>query len=197
MKNSTLLYYNKNAENLCKEYDVVDFTKIQKSISIYLVGSKKVLEIGSGSGRDANYMIKNGFDVIGIDGSEEMINIAINKYPDLQGRLIHSILPNKFPKFEYKFDSLYSIGTLMHLQENDLETTIKKINTILLPKSPVYISVSGDRDNSNDKRFFLDFSKTDWINIFEKNNFIINEIIETQDISGRKITWYSFLMETK
>ena len=197
MEINTLKYYNHNAENLCKEYDAIDFNKIQKSISIYLVGAKKVLEIGCGSGRDANYMTNNGFDIIGIDGSEEMIDIAIRNFSNLKGQLIHSVLPDNFPSFKHKFDGFYSIGTLMHFEENDLEILLAKINEVLLPKSPVYISVSGDREHINDERFFLNFSKADWINVFERNNFVINEVIDNQDVTGRGIEWYSFLMETK
>ena len=197
MDNNTLKYYNQNAGNLCTEYDAIDFNKIQKSISIYLIGSKKVLEIGCGSGRDANYMINNGFDVIGIDGSEEMINIAINKYPILKGKLMNYVLPDDFPDFDFKFEGFYSIGTLMHFEESDLEILLAKINDVLLPESPVYISVSGDRKYVNDERFFLNFPKAYWINVFKRNNFIINEIIENIDASGREISWYSFLMETK
>ncbi len=197
MRINTLKYYNQNAENLCEKYNDTDFNKIQKSISIYLVGANKLLEIGTGSGRDANYMSDNGFDVIGIDGSKKMIDIAIRNFPDLNGRLIHSILPDNFPNFKHKFDGAYSIGTLMHFEENVLEILLAKLNEVLLPKSPVYISVSGDRAYVNDERFFLNFSKTDWINIFESNNFVINEVIDNQDVTGREITWYSFLMETR
>ncbi|MEN8139275.1 MAG: hypothetical protein ABFR62_12665, partial [Bacteroidota bacterium] len=87
--------------------------------------------------------------------------------------------------------------TMMHLEEKDLVILLQKVNEVLVPKSPVYISVSGDRELKNDERFFLNFSKNDWINIFEKSNFIINDIIENYDASGREIKWYSFLMETK
>ena len=197
MEINTLKYYNQNAENLCKKYNATDFNKIQNSISIYLVGANKLLEIGTGSGRDAKYMSDNGFDVIGIDGSKKMIDIAIKNFPGLNGRLMHSILPDNFPNFKYKFDGAYSIGTLMHFEENVLEILLAKLNEVLLPKSPVYISVSGDRVHVNDKLFFLNFSKTDWINIFESNNFVINEVVDNQDATGREITWYSFLMETR
>lgn len=197
VRNNTLKYYDQNAENLCEKYDAIDFEKIQKSISIYLVGAEKVLEIGSGSGRDANYLIENGFDVVGIDGSREMINRAEDNYPKLKGKLIHAVLPDEFPDFGERFEGFYSIGTMMHLEEKDLVILLQKVNEVLVPKSPVYISVSGDRELKNDERFFLNFSKNDWINIFEKSNFIINDIIENYDASGREIKWYSFLMETK
>jgi cyclopropane fatty-acyl-phospholipid synthase-like methyltransferase len=154
-----------------------------------------VLEIGSGSGRDANFMLNNGLDVIGIDGSEAMIKSAINNYPNLKGKLIQSVLPNLFPSFDFKFDGFYSIGTLMHFNAIDISIILNKTHSVLNANSPVYISVSEKRSEI-DERYFIGFSKADWINIFEKNDFRINEIIESSDTSNRKIIWYSFLMET-
>ena len=195
MISKTIKYYDTNADKLCSMYNSVDLNSIQKSISIYLIGVKKVLEIGSGSGRDTNYMTNNGFDVIGIDGSKKMIENAIIDYPHLKGKFLEAILPEEFPEFENKFDGAYSIATLMHLDAMGIDKTLKNIKTVLSPSSPVYISVSDKRDIVDD-RYFIAFSKNDWINTFEQNDFIINDILETPDATNRDIVWYSFLMET-
>jgi cyclopropane fatty-acyl-phospholipid synthase-like methyltransferase len=195
VKNNTLKYYNNNADELSSRYNSVDFGSIQKSVSSYLTGAKRILEIGCGSGRDAIYMVNNGFDIIGIDGSEQMLLNAEANYPKLKGKLIKAILPNEFPNFKDKFEGVYSIATLMHFDVNGIGKILNKIKSVLLPNSPVFISVSGKRD-IQDERYFIDFSKDDWLNIFEGNGFAINGIIETQDATNREIIWYSFLMET-
>ena len=51
--------------------------------------------------------------------------------------------------------------------------------------------------NNVDDRYFIAFTKSDWINAFEQNEFIINDILENHDATDRDIMWYSFLMETK
>jgi cyclopropane fatty-acyl-phospholipid synthase-like methyltransferase len=196
VNNKTLSYYNDNANDLSTRYNSVDFIKIQKAISMYLIGSKKVLEIGCGSGRDADYMTNNGFDVTALDGSEEMLKSAESNYPRLKGKLIKAILPDEFPSFDTKFDAAYSIATLMHFNKLEINKILQKMKAILKPSSPVYISVS-DKRSVVDNRFFIKFTKEDWTNIFEQNGFIINEIIESQDSSERSIVWYSFLMEIK
>ena len=196
MITETIKYYNNNAETLCEKYDSVDFLKIQQSISSYLVNAKQILEIGSGSGRDANYMIANGFNVTGIDGSINMIEKAIKHYPLLRGKLIHAILPEDFPKFEKKFDGLYSLGTLMHFNKDEINDILNNVNKVLEPKSPVYISVSNVRNNVDD-RFFNALDKKGWVEIFKENNFIIRDVKTNCDVSGRDIIWYSFLMETR
>jgi len=196
VSNKTLSYYNANANKLSSRYNSVDFIKIQKLISMYLIGSNKVLEIGCGSGRDANYMVNNGFDVTALDGSEEMLKNAEANYPKLNGKLVKAVLPDEFPSFETKFDAAYSIATLMHFNKVEIEIILQKMKAVLKSNSPVYISVS-DQRSIVDNRFFIKFTKEDWTNIFEQNGFIINEIIESHDSSERGIIWYSFLMETK
>jgi len=194
MSNKTISYYNSNANELSIRYNSLDFIKIQKLISMYLIGANKVLEIGCGSGRDANYMVNNGFDVIALDGSEDMLKNAEANYPKLKGKLVKAVLPDEFPTFKTKFDAAYSIATLMHFNKMEIEIILQKMKAVLKSNSPVYISVSGQR-SIVDNRFFIKFTKEDWTNIFEQNGFIINEIIESQDSSERGIIWYSFLME--
>ena len=194
--NQTLEYYNKNSQNLCKKYNSIDLSIIHKDMLDIFKGCNTLLEIGSGSGRDMNYLVENGIDVIGIDGSEEMIKNALINYPELKNKLFLSKLPNSIPQFKNKFDGIFSIATLMHFSENDLTAILKDIYKSLKPKSPVYISVSNIR-KSIDNRLFINYDKEDWQRIFENNNFVINEILENTDSSGRDIVWYSFLMETK
>lgn len=196
MANRTLKYYNDNAIELSKKYNSITFDNIQEIIFNYLDGAKKVLEVGCGSGRDANYMLNNGFDVIGIDGSIEMLNNARVNYPNLKGRLVKAILPNEFPAFEYKFDGAYSIATLMHFDKVDIDKILKKIHSVLKQDSPVYISIS-ERRNNVDERYFIDFTKSDWVEAFQQNDFAINKIIETQGATNKEIVWYSFLLKTK
>jgi len=194
--NNTIEYYNMNSQTLCEKYDSIDLSVIHKDMLDFFKGCNTLLEIGSGSGRDMVFMVRNGFNVYGIDGSQGMIKNALINYPELKNKLFLSELPNSIPQFENKFDGIFSIATLMHFSERDLTFILKDIYKLLKPASPVYISVSNIR-KSIDDRLFIAYDKEDWQRIFENNNFIINEIIENTDSSVKDIVWYSFLMETK
>lgn len=197
--NHTLKYYNKNSQKLCKKYDLIDISIIHKDMLVFFKGCNTLLEIGSGSGRDMNYLIKNGFDVLGIDGSEEMIKEAHSNFPILKNKIIQSELPEVFPSFEIKFDGFFSIATLMHFQVNELNTLFEKLIQYLEPDSPVFITVSGIRNihQESEKRFFLELSKEEWIEIFKNNNFEIIKVKENQDYTGRNFNWYTFFLKTK
>jgi len=197
MTEETIRYYNKNSDYLFRKYNDIDVSVMQENIRNHLRDSTKVLEIGSGSGRDIRYMLDNGFDVIGIDGSKSLVELSIKNFPQLKNRIIQSELPNEFPIFKNKFNGLYSIATLMHFTISDVEIILKKVHAVMGKNSPVYISVSGKRNYDNSGRLFLTIGKEKWISIFKDNGFVIKEVVVSTDILNRNITWYNFLMKTE
>ena len=197
MTEETIRYYNKNSDYLFRKYNDIDVSVMQENIRNHLRDSTKVLEIGSGSGRDIRHMLDNGFDVIGIDGSKSLVELSIKNFPQLKNRIIQSELPNEFPIFKNKFNGLYSIATLMHFTISDVEIILKKVHAVMGKNSPVYISVSGKRNYDNSGRLFLTIGKEKWISIFKDNGFVIKEVVVSTDILNRNITWYNFLMKTE
>jgi len=195
--NKTLKYYNENSQTLSVKYNSVDLSALHKDLLDFFRESKALLEIGSGSGRDMSFMIKNGFDVYGIDGSQEMVKNAVSNYSNLNNRLFLSELPKNLPSFDKKFDGLFSIATLMHFKADELKLIFQKLNGLLKSNSKVFISVSGHRETKDDNRFFLELSKSEWISIFKENNFNVIRIKENKDFSGRNIDWYTFFLKTR
>lgn len=75
MGNKTIEYYNQNADSFVQGTVSVDFKETQDKFLKALTG-KKILDFGCGSGRDTKYFIDAGFDVVAIDGSEELCKCA-------------------------------------------------------------------------------------------------------------------------
>lgn len=76
---------------------------------------KQVVEIGCGTGNLVSYFLANGFDYIGLDLSEEMINIAQKKVPIgnfVQGDMCHFQLQNKVQSI------IITARTISYLLEN-------------------------------------------------------------------------------
>ncbi len=94
--------------------------------------NKRILEIGCGIGADAVEFIKHGAEYVGIDLSNESVNIAkqrLNVY-NLKGDIhcYNASLPLK--KFG-QFDMVYSCGVIHHYP-NDRQI-ISNISDVLLP----------------------------------------------------------------
>lgn len=101
-----------------KNYDKLLDTVFQKAV-LNKEKSIKVLEIGVGTGNLAKRFLDNNYNVIGIDQSREMLNVAKEKFPNLRLRLGDFL---KIPFENNKFDVIVSTYAFHHL--NDQEKTI-------------------------------------------------------------------------
>lgn len=197
--NSTIIHYNKYSNVISKQYCSIDLLRLQSNLLDFFKGCNSLLEIGSGCGRDMDFLISHGFDVIGIEGSIGMIQESITVFHELKERIFLAELPDQMPEFEYKFDGLYSIATIMHFEIDKLNTLLRKIKLVTKPSAPVFFSVSGKRNKLalQDDRFFIELTKEEWKNIFISNNFEVLKIEINDDSIGRPIKWFSFYLISK
>lgn len=201
MQVKTINYYEENANSLTSRYESANVSEVQELLLQTFEKNSKLLEIGSGSGRDASFMTKHNFDVTAIDGSKNMIEEAKKVHPELYTKLFHKTLPNDL-EFDKKFDGVYSIATLMHISEDDLKKTISKIYDLLNQNGKFLISVSLFRDDIDESgfddkgRFFLVLSFENWINLLENVGFKILDTKTNGDGLGRSgIEWLTLLAQ--
>jgi len=69
---------------------------------------ERILDLGCGTGHLTNLIVKTGAHVIGIDSSQEMINLAKHNYPDLNFEIRNA---SDF-SFNEKFDAVFSNAVL-------------------------------------------------------------------------------------
>jgi len=104
---------------------------------------KKVLDLACGSGRHVLYMAKLGFEVYGIDISEEGIKAAKsllynnNLYAELTVGSIYERLPYE----DNFFDGIVCIRSLNHGTIEDIRKLIKEMGRVLKPRGSIYATV--------------------------------------------------------
>ena len=114
----TLFYYDNNAKYLSQQYESAKVDNIHTLLLNTFSTNSYLLEIGCGSGRDASFMYRNGYDIFGTDGSREMITEAKRCHPELEDRLEVVRVPDEVHFEPSSFDGTYSIATLMHLDKD-------------------------------------------------------------------------------
>lgn len=88
----------------------------------------RILDIGSGAGRDAAYMVERGFDVTGIDFSSELVRIAKKNVSIAQFQIMD------FEEMDFpsdSFDGVWASASLLHVPRKNLLPVLKNIHTIL------------------------------------------------------------------
>jgi SAM-dependent methyltransferase len=200
--NSTINYYNNQADSLSKRYESADISLLQKLLLETFSKNSNLMEIGCGSGRDAAFMLKNNYHVLGLDASKNMIYEAKKLHPELKEILKVSIVPEDLDFKESKFDGIYSIATLMHLKETDIDKTLAKIYRLLKNKGRLLFSVPVNRsglnqDHNDDKgRLFTILDQDKWIDICLSKGFKILKIeISDDGLKRDNIKWLTCIME--
>lgn len=145
----------------------------------YSKENKKLLEAGCGTGIISSYMANLGYDVIGVDIDENILELSKNlakEYFNAEDKKIKFIKKSIFD-LDYKekeFDVVFSNGVVEHFEDEQIIETLKK-QLYICKYLIVGIPTRFFDDNEalyGDERF-LDLKK--WRELFEK---IDGKIIE-------------------
>ena len=86
MDTETLRYYQLNAAPVVARYEAVD-SPVASRFPLSFPPGSRVLDIGSGSGRDLAALLNENFDARGVEPVAEMRQEALMAHPELAGRL--------------------------------------------------------------------------------------------------------------
>ncbi len=143
--------YNKIADIWNKERQwYIEQPSIDEAIK-YLKPSASILDVGCGSGKPiAEYLLKSGFDVYGLDFSEKLIKYAENIIPK-EKLFITDICDFTT---DIKFDAIICWFTLFHIHADNHFDVLKKFHSFLKPKGILLITfadTSCEPDGANVK----------------------------------------------
>lgn len=155
-----------------------DVNKENIDFFIDKLNGDKILDIGCGSGRDAEYFVSKGLDVTGIDLSNRFIEISQAKVP--KAKFIKMDMRNiNFPV--NSFDGIWSMGSILHIPKLEVKDTIIKFREVLKTNGIIYISVKlgeGEKFVKRDRykgleKFFAFYTESEMSDLLENCGFEI------------------------
>ena len=130
-------HYNLVSDKFSRTRDK-PWEEIKPLFDKYIKENDYILDLGCGNGRFSEF-IKNKKNYTGIDNSEELINLAKKRYPNLNFKK-EDALNNSF--LNNQFDVVFSISVLHHFPSKKLrEDLLNECNRILKPKGILIITV--------------------------------------------------------
>lgn len=197
MDQQTIDTYNKTA----REYDeeTVDFwnqfprTFLNKFIELT---EEKIIDVGSGPGRDGLLIQEAGKEVVCTDASEAMVKLSSE-------RGLESVLTglDALPFENESFDGAWSYTTLLHIPKKDMRAPLNEIYRILKPSGIFALGlIEGDTEEYKESsgagmpRWFSFYQKEEVIDVCKKYKF---ELIYFEIFKPRTRNYLNFIFQKK
>jgi 2-polyprenyl-3-methyl-5-hydroxy-6-metoxy-1,4-benzoquinol methylase len=132
--------YDKIAELYVKEREKFENWRELQEFCSKLPSKAKILDVGCGMGIPiGGYLIQNGFEVVGIDLSSEMVKVARKNLPEA------TILEMNMTKIKFppeSFDGLISCYAIFHVPRERHAAIFESFHTILKTQGTMLVSVA-------------------------------------------------------
>lgn len=201
MDPTTIRHYDAAAHGLADRYESASVSELHHILLQHLSEHARLLEIGCGSGRDAAFLLHQGFDVTAMDASAGMLAEAGRRHPELRGRLRHAAFPlrSEDALLDQRFDAIVSVAAVMHISNTDLAVCATQWQGMLSPHGVVIVSSSTGREDvqgqrEDNGRLFVERSPDELESIFQSSGFQRAALYENVDGAGRPFRWYSLVL---
>lgn len=159
----------------------------------------KFLDLGCGTGANAWFLAREGFDVYAIDGSKTAIKIAKERFQN--ENLKAEFKAGDFIKLDYPngfFDCVIDIAALQHNKPEYIKIVLDEVYRVLKPGGKLFSimnsqksKISKDVNLFSNKRFVYFFNGREIKSLFVKfNDLIIDEVTRTDKINSNILSHF-------
>lgn len=191
-KDITLESYEKNSEEFAEKFKRLTDTERRYEFSRFLelINGTKILDLGSGSGDNALYFVKKGYDVDCLDISENLLEFCKKKgLPTIKADIENLNLEKS------KYDGIWSVASLLHIPKTKIRNVLNDISEILKEEGVLHICLKkgeGERyveDNTNNsKRYFVFWKSEEFLKYVPENL----KLIEKDEVTANGRTFILF-----
>ncbi|GMV63192.1 MAG: hypothetical protein AMXMBFR74_23600 [Parvibaculum sp.] len=152
----TSKYYEEQASAYSAATLGVDMSEVYVRFLRYLPKHARILDAGSGSGRDTLAFKERGYDVDAFDASPSLCALS-TELTGVPARV------QRFQEFESEllYEGIWACASLLHVPSNELPDAFRRLVQVLRSGGALYISFKhgpGER-YSEDGRFYLDMNE--------------------------------------
>ena len=197
----TAQYYDENAEAVFARHQSVP-SPVARYLKLAFPPGAEVLDIGAGSGRDVQTLIREQYAAYGVEPCEPLRRIAIEHDPLLEGRLTGGSLPGLSSQIDRKFDGIICSAVFMHIPAEQHFDAAFDIRNLLRSHGRLILSVPRTRPEVDAQgrdphgRLFVPMVPESLQLLFERLGFQRIGKWEDADALGRPgVSWTTLLFE--
>jgi ubiquinone/menaquinone biosynthesis C-methylase UbiE len=175
--------YDKIAEEYQADRHGFDHVKELEEFASLLPKNAKVLDVGCGAGVPvAKFLVDSGFEVVGVDFSENMLRLARKNMPQI------SFIRKDMTKLDFadnSFDGLTAFYSIIHVPREKHSLLFKSFNRILKPNGIMLACMGPDEweateDYYGTKMFWSQYSPEKSLRLVKDTGFevIFDKVLE-------------------
>ena len=190
--NTTLEYYDENAEKYVKESFALTARDNQDMFLSFVKRGGHILDFGCGSGRDTAFFLMKGFTVQPTDGCESICKLA-SEYLKMPVKVLEF---NELDE-EDEYDAVYASASIMHLEHDKLMELYPKSIRALKKDGILYASFEyGEEDGYVDMCYYTRMTEkkyTDFVEQFPQLKMVMQNTFH-QKSGGTDLVWYQSIV---
>jgi SAM-dependent methyltransferase len=169
-------------KNDSPQADTLRFLKFLKKKEKYIVEGRNILDLGSGTGRNANYLAEKGNNVIGIEISQTALNLAKERVREMGINVDYRLgsIGEHYDIDASSIDIVFDITSSNSLNEEGREIYLQEVNRVLKNDGYLFVRALCKDGNKNVKNL-LKASPG-----IEYNTYIIKEIGLTERVFSKE-----------
>lgn len=200
----TIDTYNNIVEEYIDYFNSKDLhgkVQFQKEIDVLvenLENRSKILDVGTAIGDYPKYLTEScnkDFEVIGVDSSENMINVAMKKAPKANFQVMDM---RSLDFSDNSFNAIICLATLIHVDDDTAIKILEKFDSMLKANGLIIINVmehiNGNKEiyekepfNPKYNTYFNRYTKTFFTDWFKEKDYEIIDIIDNPIFNSEKV----------
>lgn len=187
---STREYYEKHAEDYFLATHSLDLHSLWSRLYKRLEANATILDFGCGSGRDLHYFTSQGFRVVGMDYTANLLKLA--KGFTHQPLVLSDM---RYPPFRQDtFEAVWAVASLLHLPAQAIQPVLAQIHRILKPNGIFLTTLKKGQGEAIDQfgRYTVFYLAPEWTTLLSQCGFDLidlDEDVEVREVKpGHKTT---------
>jgi len=187
-------YYDRHADVLSERYLAVPPDEVHASWARVLLGGRvpgSACDVGAGSGRDANWLARQGWEVVAVEPSRGMRERAMAG-SHARVRWLDDRLPGlkRLRSLGHRFDLILVSAVWMHLPTGVRRPAFRVLSECLRPGGVLVLTLRhGEDEEENRARGFYDSSGEELLELAQERALVPSQRTLDADRVRTDITW--------